>query len=68
MKFKDLPLVATQDWLLNHDPKFDNGLPLPARKKLGTDSDPPTELPASAYRGIANDLSSSDIESEPDRF
>ena len=57
-----------KDWLLNQGPKFKDGLPLRARVKRGKLSDLPIELPASAYRGIAAGLSSSDIEVEPDRF
>lgn len=62
------PTVDIKDWLVNQGPKFDHGLPLPVREKLGTHADLPTALPASAYRGIANGLSNSDVESEPDRF
>ena len=62
------PTVDIKDWLVNQGAKFEEGLPLPTREKLVTHADLPTALPASAYPGIANGLSNSDVESEPDRF
>lgn len=68
MTSKEPPSVDIKDWLLNQGPKFDEGLPLPVRVKVGKRTLMPTELPTSAYRGIAKGLSNSDIDSEPDRF
>lgn len=68
MTSKEPPPVDIKDWLLNHGPKFDDGLPLRARRKLGTLSDLPAVLPTAEYRGIAKGLSSSDVDFEPDRF
>jgi hypothetical protein len=62
------PITDIKDLLLNQGPKFEDGLPLRARRKLDKSADLPAALPTSAYRGIATGLSSSDIESEPDRF
>ena len=68
MKSKEPPPVNIKDWLLNQGPKFDDGLPLPVRVKVGKRTFLPAEPPTSAYRGVAKGLSNSDIDSEPDRF
>ena len=60
--------VDIKDWLLNQEPKFDDGLPLPVQVKLGKRALLPAELPTSAYQGIAKGLSNSNIDFEPDRF
>lgn len=68
MTSSEPPSVDIKDLLLNQGPKFEDGLPLRARRKLNKPADLPAALPTSDYRGIATGLSSSDIESEPDRF
>ena len=68
MKLPQSPINGPKDWLLHQGPKFEDGLPLRARRKLGTLSDLPAVQPTAAYRGIAKGLSSSDVDFEPDRF